>query len=484
MRLGAALSICILFAMGCDRESDVSEGIRPVEFKATATDQTISVGESVTFIDSSLNVSSRLWTITKDTLGTTETSDQKSFTVTYDAPSPPNEDLGNYFAYEANLQVTFEDGTTQDNSFGVTVYPRIGLDFETNLDTAIVGSTIQFTSLSTALESQFEDSQELDTFEWEFPGGSPSSSTEENPSVIYNTPGTYPVIITARREAPEDDATLTRTGAITIVNELALVPDFTADPTEISADQSVTFTDASTGGADTYNWTFPGGTPETSTKKNPVVTYSGGGFFDVTLEVTRNADGTTESTTKEDFIVVDSPFCNTPENLVGCGNNDGEGENLVDWTATLNPEDDPSSTEGSRKDNLSISTDQAFAGEASILYSYSEPGAPGFTDVFIDYNGKLVDVTEAGNYMVSMQHFGAVIGGTEYVFLFGLVNSSTGMYSNSFVGRFNADEWVNTSLSFDLEPGQYFVRVQLFNPGFNPTQSIDLYMDEISVVRN
>lgn len=32
---------------------------------------------------------------------------------------------------------------------------------------------------------------------WEFEGGTPATSTEQNPSVVYNTPGTYKVKLTA-----------------------------------------------------------------------------------------------------------------------------------------------------------------------------------------------------------------------------------------------------------------------------------------------
>ncbi|MFS4467906.1 PKD domain-containing protein [Maribacter sp. 2210JD10-5] len=472
----------ILTVMGisCSREYSVSEGIKPVEFKATASTQLITVGETVTFIDSSLAVASRRWLVARDTIDDIVTSDQETFEVTYNTPSPKAGN-GDFLGLPVNLQVTFEDGRVEDNVFGVTVYPRISLDFETNLETAIVGSTINFTNLSTDFESEFEEAQELDEFQWEFPGGSPSSSMEANPSVIYTTAGTYDVIIRARRQGPEDEAVLTRIGAITIVNELDLVPDFTADVTEISAEQSVTFTDATTGGADDYLWTFAGGTPETSTEQNPAVLYTSGGFYDVTLQVTRDADGTVETITKSGFINVDSPFCNTPENLVGCGNNDGEGNNLVDWNAQLEPgKGDPRD----RNDNLSISTEQAFAGTGSIKYSYSEPGAAAFTGILIDYSGKLVDVTEQGAYQVSMQHYGTVTGGVEYVFLFGVVNSETGEYINNFEGRFPADTWNSVSKEFNLPPGKYYIRTQLFNPGFNPTQSIDLYMDDLTIVQN
>src|SRR5690606_24544157 len=44
--------------------------------------------------------------------------------------------------------------------------------------------------------------------------------------------------------------------------------------------------------ATTYAWTFPGGTPSTSSAANPVITYSTPGTYDVTLTAS-NASGST-----------------------------------------------------------------------------------------------------------------------------------------------------------------------------------------------
>jgi len=56
---------------------------------------------------------------------------------------------------------------------------------------------------------------------------------------------------------------------------------------------TVDYTDLSSGAITTWNWTFEGGTPATSTDQNPVVTYDTDGVYDVTLYV---SDGTTNST--------------------------------------------------------------------------------------------------------------------------------------------------------------------------------------------
>jgi len=86
---------------------------------------------------------------------------------------------------------------------------------------------------------------------------------------------------------------------------LALQPDvatanFTCSETTICEGEAVQFTDLSGGAITSWDWTFEGGTPATSTDQNPLVTYNTTGVYDVTLYV---SDGTTNSTlTNEDMI--------------------------------------------------------------------------------------------------------------------------------------------------------------------------------------
>lgn len=78
--------------------------------------------------------------------------------------------------------------------------------------------------------------------------------------------------------------------------------DFTVDNTTVCQSYSASFTDQSAGSINSWEWTFEGGTPATSTSQNPVVTYNTLGDFDVKLVI---SDGTMEdSTTKTDYINV------------------------------------------------------------------------------------------------------------------------------------------------------------------------------------
>jgi PKD repeat protein len=64
---------------------------------------------------------------------------------------------------------------------------------------------------------------------------------------------------------------------------------------------TVQFENTSTN-ATSYEWTFPGGNPSTSTLLNPTVVYNTPGKFDVTLVAINGSDK--ESTTKTQFITV------------------------------------------------------------------------------------------------------------------------------------------------------------------------------------
>ena len=70
----------------------------------------------------------------------------------------------------------------------------------------------------------------------------------------------------------------------------------------IPTDGTLNFTDLTTGiPPDTWNWTFPGGTPATSTQQNPQVIYGTQGVYDVTLDVI-NPEGGTGTLTKTNFV--------------------------------------------------------------------------------------------------------------------------------------------------------------------------------------
>jgi PKD repeat protein len=73
----------------------------------------------------------------------------------------------------------------------------------------------------------------------------------------------------------------------------APVANFSGNPTQICKGGSVAFTDLSTNTPTSWNWTFAGGTPATSTAQNPVITYNNAGTYAVTLTASNGAGSNT-----------------------------------------------------------------------------------------------------------------------------------------------------------------------------------------------
>ncbi|MCC7501573.1 MAG: PKD domain-containing protein [Flavobacteriales bacterium] len=79
--------------------------------------------------------------------------------------------------------------------------------------------------------------------------------------------------------------------------------DFKASTRAVCVGSSVTFTDISLLTPTSWSWSFPGGTPSTSTAQNPTVTYNTAGTYNVTLTAS-NGLGTGTTTTKTAYITV------------------------------------------------------------------------------------------------------------------------------------------------------------------------------------
>lgn len=84
-----------------------------------------------------------------------------------------------------------------------------------------------------------------------------------------------------------------------------LEANFAAYPTTVAPGGSAGFYDFSTGGASSWTWSFPGGTPETSSEQNPCVFYNSLGSYDVQLIVSNGI--TSDTLLKTGYIDVAYP---------------------------------------------------------------------------------------------------------------------------------------------------------------------------------
>ena len=140
------------------------------------------------------------------------------------------------------------------------------------------------------------------------------------------------------------DANLIATGTNGPPSLCAPIVDFIIDHTFACKGDLVHFTDKSWNGTATnWNWFFPGGSPSTSTLKNPTISYSATGIYNATL-VASNSYGS-DSITKNSLIHVTAdplnaiPFIENFEDSTSFPGNDGWIDNPsggVTWTRVTN----------------------------------------------------------------------------------------------------------------------------------------------------
>ena len=235
----------------------------------------------------------------------TETDGCAPFTVTFNNSSSSNSD-SYAWTFEGgtpatstaeNPTVTFNNVGTFDVS--LTVTNEAGSDTETKVNYITVGTTptADFTFTTTDFTTVFNNSSSNATsYTWSFGDG--TTSNQSNPTHTFSANGTYVVTLSASN----DCGTVTTSETVMIFVESAPVAAFSAAETEGCAPFTVTFNNTSSANADSFAWTFEGGTPATSNLASPTVTFNNAGTFDVSLTVTNEAGSDTE--TKADYITV------------------------------------------------------------------------------------------------------------------------------------------------------------------------------------
>jgi uncharacterized repeat protein (TIGR02543 family) len=195
-----------------------------------------------------------------------------------------------------------------------------------------------------------------------------SSDTVSTLNLTYFTNFVKATVGTAAHLAIIDDGT----------PPLPPVADFTASSTNISVGDDVTFTDQSTNNPTSWDWTFEGGTPGTSTDRNPTVTYNTIGTFNVTLTAANAAGSDTE--TKVDFIDVSEVLYCTSSG----GNQSYEyiaGVQVADLNNTSGASPYSDFT------NLVANVTQDASVSVSLTPGFSGSSYTEYWKIWIDYNG-------------------------------------------------------------------------------------------------
>jgi PKD repeat protein len=151
----------------------------------------------------------------------------------------------------------------------------------------------------------------------------------------------------ASRDSLWTNHNLIVTGVISPTAPCLPIADFKYNRKKICKGSSVVFTDVTWNGTPTsYNWTFSGGIPATSTSSAPVVTYNTPGLYSVTFS-SSNSVGSSSPITKTNIITV-------TENTVQSVSSWGEGfENLTQLNANWMLESSSGSTKWEQTSDVS-----------------------------------------------------------------------------------------------------------------------------------
>jgi PKD repeat protein len=193
--------------------------------------------------------------------------------------------IGNYYSSYSNY-------FTLEWNLSLPTKPMAG--FRATDTVVSIGATIGFFDQSTGMPTSYV---------WYFQGGSPTISTLKNPSVIYNTSGTYNVKLVVKNTLGADS--ISKTGYITITLPPKPVAYFSANHTNIVTGSGVNFEDYSSNYPTSWKWTFTGGTPSTSASSYPYIVYNSPGIYNVKMVVTNL--GGSDSIIRYGYITVKDP---------------------------------------------------------------------------------------------------------------------------------------------------------------------------------
>ena len=182
--------------------------------------------------------------------------------------------------YTVSLTVTNANGsntTTQNITVSACSSPPVSA-FTPSQSNLCTNDCISFADNSTGNPT---------TWAWDF--GNSQTSTAQNPTgICYNTNGSYTVSLTVTNSVGSNTSTQT----ITVANCSPPIADFSIVSDSICEGDCIIITDLSTNEPTTWDWTFGGGTPATSSDQDPgPICFDAAGDYTIDLTVT-NAFGT------------------------------------------------------------------------------------------------------------------------------------------------------------------------------------------------
>lgn len=177
-----------------------------------------------------------------------------------------------------------KDKTSADAAIGEVIFEAEKVEIS-------AGDSIVFKDLTAGYVTKWK---------WTFEGGTPESSALSSPTVVYSTPGVYEVTLEVMNSHTQKVHTMKE---YINVDYNRVKADFSTAADVVFNGEAVTFKDSSSGGPVSWQWEFvpvSGGAAITSTERNPAITFTDTGYYNVSL--TAANDKYSDQVTKNNFI--------------------------------------------------------------------------------------------------------------------------------------------------------------------------------------
>lgn len=155
-------------------------------------------------------------------------------------------------------------------------------------ESAMVNEPFEFTDLSLGITSRL----------WTFEDATPATSTNPVVKVTFKKPGKKKYTLTLQYDNGSSESTESFIEVKEVLTANIQVPSATPMSC-VKPNEAITFISETSSEEVRYEWQFPGGSPATSNKKSPSVTWNKKGFAEVSLKITRLYDNAEITATKK-----------------------------------------------------------------------------------------------------------------------------------------------------------------------------------------
>ncbi|WP_326983260.1 PKD domain-containing protein [Chryseobacterium sp. MYb264] len=379
------------------------------DFSIKVVDNDYSVPVKVEITNKSTGAETYEWSFEGATL---ESSTEKNpLPVTYAHPG----------AYKIKLKASNKDGNTDSKIVEVKADAAMLVDFEWQMQ----GSDISPVTLK-MIDKSLGATQYL----WEFEGGNPSTSTAQNPDVIFTTPGDHVIKLTISNGLE----TYSTQKTITVKPAMTIDFNWSVDPidNDYQAPVLLHLNNLSTN-AFSYEWTIVGANPAVSTTASPDINLPAAGTYTIVLKAANDKE--TKTLQKQVTVLPDANLLsfsdvklgiNSASSTIGCF--------FSSQLGTVIKQNEVNSANGS-------AIDFAFFGlNSSFIYnqflSPDEVQNSGFLAIPNAVHSKIINSQEMVGTQLSSSGFDALSSGNDFSAInITETNAGKSPFSNAVVPR-------------------------------------------------